>query len=36
MGVLALEGRVRRAFDPKGVFATARFAEDADADAISA
>jgi len=35
-GVLALEARVRRAFDPKGVFATARFAEDADADAVSA
>ena len=35
-GVLALEARVRRAFDPKGVFATGRFAEDADADAVSA
>lgn len=34
--VLALEGRVRRAFDPKGVFATARFAEDTDADALPA
>lgn len=35
-GVAALEARVRRAFDPKGVFATGRFAEDADADAVSA
>lgn len=35
-GVLALEARVRRAFDPKGVFVTGRFAEDADADAVSA
>jgi glycolate oxidase FAD binding subunit len=35
-GVLALEARVRRAFDPKGVFATGRFAEDADADALHA
>lgn len=34
--VLALEGRVRRAFDPKDVFATGRFPEDADADAVSA
>ncbi|WP_298194739.1 FAD-binding protein [Novosphingobium sp.] len=34
--VLALEARVRRAFDPKGVFATGRFAEDGDADAVSA
>jgi glycolate oxidase FAD binding subunit len=33
-GVLALEARVRRAFDPKGVFATGRFAEDAHADAV--
>lgn len=35
-GVLALEVRVRQAFDPKGVFATGRFAEDADADALHA
>ncbi|GEO00825.1 2-hydroxy-acid oxidase [Novosphingobium sediminis] len=35
-GVAALEARVRRAFDPKGVFVTGRFAEDADADALSA
>lgn len=35
-GVMALEQRVRRAFDPAGVFATARFAEDADADRLSA
>lgn len=35
-GVMALETRVRRAFDPKDVFATGRFAEDADADAVSA
>lgn len=31
-GVMALEQRVRRAFDPVGVFATARFKEDVDAD----
>jgi glycolate oxidase FAD binding subunit len=35
-GVAALEARVRRAFDPKGVFVTGRFAEDSDADAFSA
>jgi glycolate oxidase FAD binding subunit len=35
-GVSALEQRVRRAFDPKGVFATSRFAEDADADQLLA
>lgn len=35
-GVAALEARVRRAFDPKGVFVTGRFAEDADADALPA
>ena len=35
-GVAALEARVRRAFDPRDVFATGRFAEDADADAVSA
>lgn len=35
-GVAALEARVRRAFDPGDVFATGRFAEDADADALSA
>lgn len=35
-GVMALEQRVRRAFDPAGVFATARFEEDADADQLSA
>lgn len=34
-GVAALEARVRRAFDPGGVFVTGRFAEDADADALS-
>lgn len=33
-GVMALETRVRRAFDPTGVFVTGRFAEDADADAV--
>ena len=33
-GVAALETRVRRAFDPKDVFATGRFAEDAHADAV--
>lgn len=35
-GVMALEQRVRRAFDPAGVFATGRFMEDADADQLSA
>ena len=35
-GVMALESRVRRAFDPFGVFATARIAEDADADQLPA
>lgn len=35
-GVAALEQRVRRAFDPAGVFATRRFMEDADADQLSA
>jgi glycolate oxidase FAD binding subunit len=35
-GVTALEARVRRAFDPLGVFATARFVEDADADQLPA
>jgi len=35
-GVAGLEARVRRAFDPLGVFATARFAEDADADQLPA
>lgn len=35
-GVMALEQRVRRAFDPAGVFATSRFKEDADADQLSA
>jgi len=35
-GVAALEQRVRRAFDPAGVFATGRFREDADADQLSA
>ncbi|MEI6642895.1 MAG: FAD-binding protein [Novosphingobium sp.] len=35
-GVMALEARVRRAFDPQDVFATGRFAEDADADSLSA
>jgi glycolate oxidase FAD binding subunit len=31
-GVRALEGRVRRAFDPNGVFETGRFLDPADAD----
>jgi glycolate oxidase FAD binding subunit len=35
-GLTALEQRVRRAFDPLGTFATARFTEDADADQLSA
>ena len=35
-GVMALEARVRRAFDPLGVFATTRFREDADADQLPA
>lgn len=35
-GVMALEQRVRRAFDPAGVFVTGRFMEDADADCLSA
>ncbi|MFM9936462.1 MAG: FAD-binding protein [Novosphingobium sp.] len=35
-GVAALESRVRRAFDPLGVFATARFAEDMHADQLPA
>ncbi|WP_374413564.1 FAD-binding protein [Novosphingobium colocasiae] len=35
-GLAALEQRVRRAFDPKGVFATTRFAEDAHADQLPA
>ena len=35
-GVMALEARVRRAFDPAGVFVTGRFPEDADADAVLA
>ena len=35
-GVAGLEARVRRAFDPLGVFATSRFAEDADADQLPA
>lgn len=35
-GVTALEQRLRRAFDPAGVFATGRFMEDADADQLSA
>ena len=35
-GVMALEQRVRRSFDPAGVFATGRFREDADADQLSA
>ena len=35
-GVAALEQRVRRAFDPAGVFASGRFAEDAHADQLSA
>lgn len=34
--VMALEQRVRRAFDPAGVFATGRFAEDVHADQFSA
>jgi len=34
-GVAALEARVRRAFDPAGVFASGRFAEDAHADPLS-
>lgn len=34
-GVAALEQRVRRAFDPAGVFLTNRFAEDAHADQLS-
>jgi glycolate oxidase FAD binding subunit len=33
-GVAALEARVRRAFDPKDVFMTGRFAEDSDADTL--
>lgn len=35
-GVSALEQRVRRAFDPIGVFATGRFSEDVHADSLSA
>jgi len=35
-GVMALEARVRRAFDPVGLFATTRFAEDAHADQLPA
>lgn len=35
-GVGKLEQRVRRAFDPAGVFASGRFMEDADADQLSA
>ncbi|MCH7629886.1 MAG: FAD-binding protein, partial [Proteobacteria bacterium] len=35
-GVAALETRVARAFDPAGVFATTRFAEDAHADQLPA
>ncbi len=35
-GLAALEQRVRRAFDPSGVFATIRFAEDARADQLPA
>lgn len=35
-GLAALEARVRRAFDPAGVFVTGRFAEDAHADAVLA
>ena len=35
-GVAALEQRVRCAFDPAGVFATGRFAEDVHADKLSA
>ena len=35
-GLTALEQRVRRAFDPAGVFATGRFMEDVHADQLSA
>lgn len=35
-GVMALEQRVRRAFDPAGVFSTLRFMEDVDADQLPA
>lgn len=35
-GVAMLEDRVRRAFDPRGVFATGRFGEVADADPLPA
>jgi glycolate oxidase FAD binding subunit len=35
-GVAALEARVRQAFDPSGVFAAGRFAEDGNADALPA
>ena len=35
-GVMALEQRVRRSFDPAGVFVTGRFTEDAHADPFSA
>ncbi|WP_327752280.1 FAD-binding protein (plasmid) [Sphingobium sp. SJ10-10] len=35
-GLIALEQRVRRAFDPAGVFSTGRFKEDMDADQLSA
>jgi glycolate oxidase FAD binding subunit len=35
-GVMALEQRVRRAFDPSGVFVTGRFMEDVRADQLSA
>jgi FAD/FMN-containing dehydrogenases len=35
-GLSELEQRVRRAFDPQGVFATDRFVEDAHADRLSA
>lgn len=35
-GLAALEQRVRRAFDPQGVFATTRFPEDARADQLPA
>lgn len=35
-GVVALEQRVRRAFDPAGVFATGRFTEDKHADQLPA
>jgi glycolate oxidase FAD binding subunit len=35
-GVMALEARVARAFDPLGVFATTRFSEDAHADQLPA